>query len=395
MFKKFAAILLVVPALAAATSTAVAKSPTQWPEYRYGPARVGFNPDETTLSPGNVGTVVPGWSTKLPKGADYLLASPVISGSTEYFASSNLIAVNTANGHVRWQVGEGSLADTEATPAIDGDGIFVAFAVSATSSVVQERNAATGSLVWSTSIPSVDFTTGPNTLAVRNGLVYFTVDTASTQWTLYALTESTGTVAWTDPFSGSYPFTPPAVTATALVVGLNTGSVEAFNPATGAPLWSAATPASTDGVEGIAIEGTTTYALVNCHFLALSTSTGARIFTTKPQGCVNDGYLPPAIAYGEVYVESRDSHLYAVNAATGAITWTATSDSYGDPSVANHVVYLGASTLQAFDASTGASLLSAPLAGVSITDVDITDGRIYLAEDGRRGSTIATVYELP
>jgi hypothetical protein len=59
------------------------------------------------------------------------------------------------------------------------------------------------------------------------------------------------------------------------------------------------------------------------------------------------------------------------------------------------VVYLGASTLQAFDASTGASLLSAPLAGVSITDVDITDGRIYLAEDGRRGSTIATVYELP
>jgi outer membrane protein assembly factor BamB len=395
MFKRCAAILLVLPALAAATSTALANPPSQWLQFRYGPARVGFNPDETTLSPSNVGTVVSGWSATLPRGADFLLASPVISGSTEYFASSKLIAVNTATGHVRWQVSAGGFADTEATPAIDGDGIFVAFAVSGTSSVVQERSAATGSLLWSASIPSADFTTGPDTLAVRNGLVYFTVATETTQWTLYALDEGTGAISWSDNFSGSYPFTPPAVTGAALVLGLNTGIVDALNPTTGALLWSVATHPASGGVEAVAIEGTTTYALVSCHILALSTSTGARIFTTTPPGCTDDEYLPPAIAYGEVYVESRGSLLYAINATTGAINWTTPTNSYGDPSVANNVVYLSARTLQAFDSSTGASLLSVPLAGVSITDVDITGGHIYLAEDGRRGSTIATVYQLP
>jgi outer membrane protein assembly factor BamB len=316
----------------------------------------------------------------------------VISGSTVYFVASKLIAVNTANGHVRWQVGAGGSADTEATPAIDGDGIFVAWAVSGTSSVVEERSTATGSLLWSTTIPSADFTTGPDTLAVRNGLVYFTVDTAASQWTLYALAESTGAISWSDTFSGSYPFTPPAVTGTALVVGLNTGAVDAVNPATGAPLWSVGTA---NAIEAVAIEGTTTYALESCHILALSTSTGARIFTTIPPKCSGDEYLPPAIAYGEVYVESRGSNLYAINAATGAITWSTTSDGYGDPSVANNVVYLAAETLQAFDASTGSSLLNVPLADISITDLDITNGHIFLTEDGRRGSTIATVYQLP
>ena len=269
MFKRLAAMLLIVPALVAASANPPAKPAAQWPEFRFGPARVGFNPDETTLSPGNVGTVVQGWSTTLKGEAADPLTSPIITGSTIYVVGSKLTALNTANGHVRWQVRPAGFpsADvvTEATPAIDGNGIFVAWAVTGTSSVVQDRNTATGALV-STTIPSVDFTSGPDTPAVRNGLVYFTVDTAPNQWMLYALAESTGAISWSDTFSGSYPFTPPAVTATALVVGLNTGKVDAFNPTTGSPLWSAATPASSDGVEGIAIEGSTTYAVVKLSF---------------------------------------------------------------------------------------------------------------------------------
>jgi outer membrane protein assembly factor BamB len=113
-----------------------------------------------------------------------------------------------------------------------------------------------------------------------------------------------------------------------------------------------------------------------------------RATTRRRHSCATS----PSIAYGEVYVDSRGSKLYAINAATGVITWTTTSDIYGDPSVANHVVYLGRETLQAYDASTGASLLNDPLPGDCLADVDITGGRIYLAEDG--GPT-ATVYQLP
>jgi len=392
MFKRFAAILLVVPALAAMTTTASAGPIAQWDQFRYGPARVGYNPDETTLTTSNVGTVVRGWNTSLPSAAKYLLASPVISGSTIFFAAAKLIAVNTSNGHVRWQVSPGGSPQTEATPAIDGAGIFVAWSVSGTSSVVQDRNTATGSLVWSRTVSSADFTTGPDTLGVRNGLVYFTVVTAVTNWTLYALDESTGAIAWSDTFTGSYPFTPPALNASVLVIGLNTGAVDAVNPTTGAHLWSVTTPAA---VDGIAIGGTTAYAVEACYVVALSTATGANIFTTTPPGCSATGYYGPAIAYDEVYVGSNDRHLYAINGVTGAITWTAATDSGSDPSVANGVVYRCFDTLQAFNASTGANLLTVTTGGLNLNDVDIVGGRIYLAHGGPHNSTYVAMYKLP
>lgn len=394
MFKKLAAILLLVPALAAATTTASAGPSAQWLQFRYGPSRVGFNPNETTLTTANVGSVVRGWNTRLPAAENDLIASPVLSGSTIYFAGSNLIAVNTANGHVKWQVSPAGAAfpQTEATPAIDGNDLFVAWEVSGTSGVVQERSAATGSLLWSRTVPSANFTSGPATLGVRNGLVYFTVDTANEQWTLYALAESTGAIAWSDSFTGSFPFTPPAVNASVLVIGLSTNSVVAVNPMTGAHLWSAAT---TDQMYGIAIGGTTAYVVGACFVDALSTSSGGHIFTTTPAGCTAVEYYPPAIAYGEVYVASSDGHLYAINAATGAITWTAASSGNGAPSVANHVVYRCNETLQAFDASTGTNLLSVAPERGSITDVDIAGGRIYIAHFGPKSSTYASMYKLP
>jgi len=396
MFKRIAPILLLVPVLAAmtATSTASAGATPQWPQFRYGPARVGYNPDETTLTTSNVGTAVLGWNVPLPSAARYLLASPVMSGSTLYFAASKLIAVNTSNGHVRWQVSPGGSPQTEATPAIDGTDIFVAWSVSKTSGVVQSRSATTGSLNWSRTVPSTDFTTGPDTLGVRNGLVYFTDITSVTHWTLYALVESTGATAWSDSFTGGAPFTPPALNASVLVVGLSTGAVDAVNPTTGAHLWSATTPAL---VDGIAIGGTTAYVVEPCYVVALSTATGANIFTTKPPGCSATGYFGPAYAYEEVYVGSNDGHLYAINAVTGAITWTATTGSGSDPSVANGVVYRCFDTLQAFNASTGTTLLTVtvPSGGLSITDVDIAGGQIYLTHGGPHRLTYATMYKLP
>jgi outer membrane protein assembly factor BamB len=396
MFKKFAAILLlIVPTLAASTTTSSARPAAQWPEFHYGPARVAFNPNETTINPGNVGTVVHGWTTRLPSAADYLLASPVMSGSRIYFVGTKLIAVDTRNGHLLWQVRPKGFAQTEATPAIDGDNIFVAWSVSSTTGVVRERDAATGSLRWSRTVPNANFSSGASDLAVRDGLVYFTVDTATTQWTLYALVENTGAIAWSDPFSGSYPFTPPALNGSVLVVGLSTGSVDAVNPMTGAFLWSAKTPAAVDGV---AIGAAVAYVAEACHVIALSTATGARIFMASPPACSALSYFGPALAYGEVYVESNDAghpHLYAINAATGAITWTTDSAGGSDPSVANHIVYLVSFTLQAYDASTGAHLLNLTDAGDSITDVSIAGGRIYIAEDGPRISELAAVYKLP
>jgi outer membrane protein assembly factor BamB len=315
---------------------------------------------------------------------DYLLTSPVMRGSKIYFAGTKLIAVNATNGRILWDVRPGGFPQTQATPVIDGDDIFAAWSVSSTTGVVQERSAGTGSLLWSRTFPDTDFNSA---LGVRNGLLYFTAVNASTQWRLYALAESTGAIVWSDAFTDGDPFTPPALNGSVLVVGVSTGDVLAVNPMTGALLWSAKTP---EAVDGIAIGGTTAYAVEACHFVALSTATGARIFLTTPPKCSANGSFGPAIAYGEVYVESNDTRLYAINAATGAITWTVASAGGSEPSVANHVVYLVSFTLQAYDASTGAVLLNLTTPGDSIADADIAGGRIFTSENG-----LATAYKLP
>ena len=91
---------------------------------------------------------------------------------------------------------------------------------------------------------------------------------------------------------------------------------------------------------------------------AFNAATGAILWTATT---TNDIISSPAVANGVVYVGSEDFKLYAFNASTGATLWTATTGSYinsPSPAVANGVVYIGSSDhkVYAFNASTGAIL---------------------------------------
>ena len=76
---------------------------------------------------------------------------------------------------------------------------------------------------------------------------------------------------------------------------------------------------------------------------ALDAGTGALVWSAS----VGQGvyFSSPAVANGIVYFGGEGSYLYAFNALTGAVIWRSTNhnlDAYGSsPTVANGVVYTG------------------------------------------------------
>lgn len=365
---------LMAPAPSSAggsSSSGSSASSAQWPEFRYGPARTAFNPSETTIGTANVGTLVLGWNRRMPPTLQYLLASPVITGSTMYLVERSLVAVSPTSGKVKWSVaGPGY---TESTPAIDGKSVFVSWS----NGDVVAYDAITHTARWTTNLRSANFTSGPGTPGVRNGIVYVVAIPAENRSVLYALDEITGTIRWSVNFS-DYAGT-PAITAHVLVLGFRSGLVKAFDPLSGARLWSTSTPAWSGN---LGVQGNVVYIAEACDAVALNASTGALIFSTVLIGCNGSSAYGPALAYGRVYV-NNSGHLYAIDGVTGAVDWTAISAG-GDPTVANGVVYQAFQNLRAFDATSGAVLFDTPIAGVAINGVQVAGGHVFVARELNR-----------
>jgi outer membrane protein assembly factor BamB len=374
------ALLVSPPSVAAATTV-------QWPQFRYGPARVAFNPSESLIGPSNVGTLVKSWNRPVPVD---LLASPVISGSTMYLVSSSLTAVDTATGAIRWNVAAppGSFY-TESTPAVDAGEVVTTW----NNGAVRAYGAGTGGVLWTTSVPTNVSSAGPGTPAVRNGIVYITTNTTSSEVSLYALDEATGTARWHHNYTDYHDASPPAVTATVLVQGLGDGTVLGLNPTTGSQLWSITTPGQ---FPGIGIQGSVAYVSESCVVIALRVSDGSTVFSRQLPGCASgSAAYGPALAYGLVYTTTNDHHIYAVDGTTGVVRWTASVEAGANPTVANGVVYRVETALQAFNAATGALLLNIPLRYYTLGDVDIGGGHVYITHGGFHNSTYVERLSLP
>jgi outer membrane protein assembly factor BamB len=95
----------------------------------------------------------------------------------------------------------------------------------------------------------------------------------------------------------------------------------------------------------------------------------------------------PAVAGGVVYIGSSDYHLYAFDAASGALRWLAPTRSVieSSPTVAAGIVYVTSwdHTLDAFDAATGTSLWTVAigrlgLGGAEVSSPAVADGVVYV-----------------
>jgi hypothetical protein len=210
---------------------------------------------------------------------------------------------------------------------------------------------------------------------VANGVVYVSGDK------LYAFNAASGARLWSAATGAGGG--PPAVANGAVYV---TGDkLYAFNAASGAPLWSVAigadgsSPAVANGV--VFVSGDRAY--------AFDAASGSRLWSAA----VGIGGSSPAVANNVVYVTGNE--LYALNATTGSRLWSATNDfggfGGGLPAVANGVVYAsgykgwGIDPIWAFDATTGARLWSDWNGGAPV----VANGVVYAS------GTMLRAYGLP
>jgi outer membrane protein assembly factor BamB len=281
----------------------LALSACDWPMFRYGPARTGFNPSETRLGIGNVGQLREVWSADLGTGSVAQHASAAVVGRTVYMGGSDglLHVLDAASGALLWTgVGQPlvGLGPDLSSPSVTAGTVF---AGSGTAGQVNAWDAA-GTIGCSgtpkTCQPlSSFFANGnfPSSPVDVNGVLY----AAATGEFLYAANALNGLEMWRAYIGGTS--SSPAVAGGVAYVGARDHRLWAFDaagsngcggvPKSCVPLWTATTGAPVDS--------------------------------------------SPAVANGVVYVGSSDNKLYAFDASgqTGCTgvpktcrpLWTATT----------------------------------------------------------------------
>jgi outer membrane protein assembly factor BamB len=272
-------------------------------------------------------------------GADKSI--PQITGNAMYYcgSSTNLMAVNTANGAVIWTAPIGF--DSGSTPLVDAgtvyvnsaDGFFYAF------------NSVDGALRWKTQI-------GGNAvldLSSPAGSANF-VYAGSDNGRMYALNKTSGAVAWKTATGGAV-VSSPAYANGLVYVGSKDQSIYALDAVTGAQRWEYKT--------------------------------------------AFDVEASPIVVNDVVYIGSGDGNLYALNASTGALIWKAgtgdlDANSFSDlisgrAVFAAGVLYftafsLGGSSVYAVNAADGKRLWRYHTASLSLDDYPAeANGMLYFA----------------
>jgi outer membrane protein assembly factor BamB len=177
--------------------------------------------------------------------------------------------------------------------------------------------------------------------------------------------------------TGGYVISSPVVVGQAVYIGSTDGQIYALDRATGAKRWSfpthariASTPAVSQGLLYVLSYDDTLYAVDVATGQAkwrFGTEGEHRYTATHLHGTLPrheampdpyDTYLSsPAVANGIVYFGSGDSHVYALDAASGALRWKRKTGDvvHSSPAVVNGTVYVGGwdTFFYALDARTG------------------------------------------
>ena len=199
----------------------------------------------------------------------------------------------------------------------------------------------------------------------------------------------------------------PVVGGGKLFVVDTTGTVRAFDAASGARVWEKALglPSELNSAAfggGVSYAGGVAYATDGAGYvLALDANTGAERWRVKPAGPLRGA---PTIAFNLILVMTQDNQILALNAATGDTEWSRTAPpgqagvfGVAAPAAGQGTVIAGFSSgeLAAYRYENGRPLWSDALARTSIstrvgtlTDVDadpiIDQGKVYALGQGGR-----------
>src|SRR6266540_3174593 len=339
------AYLLVCAAIAATVSMAIG----DWTHFRFDPAHHGVNPDETILSPANVGNLTVKWRTNIGGGCfasasvvdgklytadtgsangklhaldaatgqelwtfpsdalpgDHAWTSPPVANGVVYFGVNRPIpvvyAVNATTGQEIWHH-TGPVANIVSSPALESDRIYVAF----TDGTIRALDATNGQVIWSVTHPGGAYSSP----AVENGRVFVG---SRDDHKLYAFDAVTGNTLWTATTS-DWVQSSPAVANGVVYIGNNSGDLYAFNAETGSPVWQTAvspgfdrgsSPTVSNGVVYVAsgIDASATH--FDGKLYALDITTGQVLFSevvSQGQGEARWVQASPTVDDGVVYI---------------------------------------------------------------------------------------------
>ncbi len=318
-----------------------------WTQYRFDPAHHGVNPNETILSPANVGNLTVKWRASIGGGG---LASPTTAGDKVYVVRN---AANDPGGKLY---------------ALDRD---------------------TGQELWNFPPDALTGDFSSTTPAVANGIVYFGVNRGGP--VVYAVNAATGVRIWSHGGPIAQIISSPTVIDGRVYVAFTDGTIRALDAATGQIIWSVTQDQGANSSPAVA-NGRLYIAIHNRGLLALDAATGATLWLAHISG---PQWSLPTVDNGRVFVGSRDDHkVYAFDAVTGQTLWTATTSDWvhSSPAVANGVVYIGneAGDLHAFNAATGgliwrrglshAGIFNGPTVATGVVYAAAEDGKLYAVD---------------
>jgi outer membrane protein assembly factor BamB len=361
---RVALVVLAVATLAGCNSV--------WAQWRSGPERHGFNPDETAIGPDNVASLTVKWERLGPGQPPPLHGMGAITAADDLAfvarPDGTVSALEAATGVTRWSYTSGLVKE------IAYAGGIVYF--SSANRHVQALDAETGSLVWRTPVlpdPGPATVVGETVLVIGSDRYLYTFDRQTGARLSEVRLAEQGRFAVDTADGDLYVVSTGATPA---------GEFLHAYTATGTLRWVATVP----------ISGTPVVADGHVYLRgqAFDADTGDPVWTEVGSAFASS----PAVAYGNVYVaRSFGAPLVALDPATGHVRWSAvagTSFPANDDgaAVAGDIVWVHADrTLKAFDAHTGAALWSAT-APFELSDSRmpvVAGGQVYSeSQDGTR-----------
>ena len=348
-----------------------------WPQFHYNAANTGYNPLETTIGPGNAGSLHLLWTASTAGAAAGIGAVSIAGGGAflATFGDSTLRAWRATDGASMWSA---VAADgPESTPAIGGGRVFI----ESNSGTLYAFSATTGSVLWGKSIGGA--VTSP---VLVKGVVY-----AAGYFTMNAFDAASGTLLWSAGLPCIVRSNPAAVGGRLFVTteqcgtrGPGARNLVALDASTGSVQWTK--PIGRIQLASPVVGGGLVYVCAEGGLVARGVVHGYLRWSTKSAGCFQQGTdtLAPALAQGVLYAPLTGSRISAFNASTGALLWSA--GSRGDvaaPAVANGVLYVptGTGAIAAYDTSTHALLWTSPKNGFRESSPAVVNGILYVGGD--------------
>ena len=300
-------------------------------------------------------------------------ARPAVDGDAVFFLTGDgrVIGRDVSTGAVRWVTPLGVATGLSGEKLVARSGVLLVPLQSATFAL----DVSTGRILWRYA-PPVDSLSGPTAQGIQSGT------------TLDADDETAYLPAWG---------------ATISAVDIRTGAVR-WVWAPGRAASDTAERPFRSGAEGVRASGDTVFANV-WHFrnangsrsepwlIAIDARSGREFWRVTIPDSTTGGTLvsgAPTIVGNRVYAGTAGGYVWAYDRTTRALIWRFTPTvqyaAFGQPEVVDGVVYtsVGDERLYALDAATGAVRWSAP-AGIGSRDLLISERRIYVPTTGKFG----------